>query len=58
MIAEYCCLICEPGRERFEAQLPATNVELSKPVPPLLVKTRKPIIFVYLAQPKSGTDRS
>ena len=31
--------------------LPATNVELSKVVPPLLVKTRKPIIFVYLAQP-------
>ena len=38
--------------------LPATNVELSKAVPPLLVKTSKPIIFVYLAQPKSGTDRS
>ena len=34
--------------------LPATNVELSKSVLPLLVQTRKPIIFVYQAQPKSG----
>ena len=38
--------------------LPATNVELSKAVPPLLVKICKPIIFVYLALPKSGTEHS
>ena len=54
------CLICEPLKFDTRRDLNSCQPQTwaVKTVQPLLVKTRKPIIFVYLAQPKSTTDRA
>ena len=54
------CLICEPLKFDTRRDLNSCEPQIGavKTVQPLLVKICKPIIFVYLAQPKNTADRA